>query len=92
MLKALYKHRYLRGKVLALISGNSEQKGYDRIAALKKQGLVASETLVKQQRCGSRVINKSSIDLLFNYQRHSSSQDSVGIGRSHRGRTRPKAH
>ena len=65
MLKALYKHRYLRGKVLALISGNSEQKGYDRIAALKKQGLVASETLVKQQRCGSRVINKKVASIYY---------------------------
>lgn len=58
MLKALYKHKYLRGKILTLISGNSEQKGYDRISALKRQGLIASEAHIRQETVGSRVLNK----------------------------------
>lgn len=58
ILEALYKHKYLRGKTLTLISGFGEKKGYDRISAMKRQGLISGETVVRQVEVGKRIINK----------------------------------
>ncbi len=58
ILEALYRYKFLRGKVLTLISGYGERKGYDRIAALKRQGLMVGEALVKPDKIGKRVVNK----------------------------------
>ncbi|KUG05078.1 hypothetical protein ASZ90_017567 [hydrocarbon metagenome] len=58
MLEALYRHKFLRGKVLTKISGYEERKGHDRISALKRQGLIATEPLVRPDRIGKRVVNK----------------------------------
>lgn len=58
MLEALYKYKYLRGKVLTKISGYGERKGHDRISALKRQGLIVSEAYVKQEKAVTRVVNK----------------------------------
>lgn len=53
ILKALYEHRYLRGKILVMIGGEGEKRGYERIGALTKQGFMVGETLVKKVKIGS---------------------------------------
>lgn len=52
ILKALYDHKYLRGKTLAMIGNEGEKRGYERISALEKQGFLSKETLVKRVNIG----------------------------------------
>lgn len=53
ILEALYKHKYLRGKILTMIAGVGEKKGYERLSALSRQGFIVNDTLTKSINIGT---------------------------------------
>lgn len=67
IMEALYKYKFLRGKILAMISGkNNEKRGYERISAMLRQGLIANETLTKLCKAKNGVtFNKKVASIYF---------------------------